>query len=61
MEQLEVSLKDNSKREGPIELIVISSDLEKDVRIKLSKGYKVDPMIAKALKLVPGVVDAQTF
>ena len=61
LEQLEVSLKDNSKKEGPIELIVISSDLEKDVRIKLSKGYKIDPMVAKALKLVPGVIDAQTF
>ena len=61
LEQLELSLKDNSKKEGPIELIVVSSDLEKDVRIKLSKEYKVDPMVAKALRLVPGVIDAQTF
>ena len=60
-EQLDVSLSNKKNKEGPVELIVICSELEKDVRIRLEKAYRVDHLLSKAIKLVPGVVDTEIF
>ena len=60
-EQLDVSLSNKKNKEGPVELIVICSELQKDVRIRLDKAYRVDHLLSKAIKLVPGVVDTEIF
>ena len=60
-EQLEVNLKDNSNKVGPVEFIVIDPKLDTDVKIKLPQNYRVDHLLTKALKLVPGVIDAEIF
>ena len=40
---------------------MIDPKLDKDVKIKLSENYRVDHLLTKALKLVPGVIDAEIF